>query len=69
MLGCLAAALVLGLFRSAYLCRVIASALLAHADVLDLARSRRKARWEAYHDILVDGKSIFEEEKRNADSE
>ncbi len=71
MLGCASAALVLGLWRSAYLCRIIASALLAHADAIELARDERKIRWEAYSDILINGKSGFRnrEEKENADGE
>lgn len=56
MIGCFSVVLAVALWRSAYLCRVVASALLAYADTMVSARLEMKMRWEAYHGLLVENR-------------
>lgn len=49
---------------SPYVSRLLAAALMAHADSTDARRKERRFKWESYHSLFVNRKEMDEDEDR-----
>lgn len=50
--GSVALVLFISVWISPYICRLLAAALMSHADAVDAYRREKKMKWDSYHEMI-----------------